>query len=184
MKLEKIEESTLTKTVFATLGVAALVSVALVFPSIGYIIKYFSDDKNRQKYIKRVFYRLEKQDLISIHEEPTGEITIKITDKGRQKALTYHIDKMEIKRSKTWDGLWRVVIFDIPEGQKRARNALRETLLNLDFYKLQKSVFVHAFPCRDEVDFLKYNFNVANHVAFIVAKSIDNENKIRNHFQV
>ncbi|MBI2327977.1 CRISPR-associated endonuclease Cas2 [Candidatus Curtissbacteria bacterium] len=184
MKLEKIQKSTLTKTVFATLAVGTIVGTLLVFPSLGYIIKYFTDDKNQQKYVKRVFHRLEKQRLISTHEKPDGKITITFTDKGKQKALTYYIDQIEIKRPKNWDGFWRVVTFDIPEGNKKARNIFRENLKTLGFYALQKSVFVHAFPCKDEIDFLKHNFGVASHVAFIIAKSIDNQNLLRNYFRV
>jgi|SRR3989344_1137875 len=184
MKLEKIEQSTLTKTIFLTLAATALIGTLLVFPSFGYIVKYFVDNKKRTDYIKRVFRRLEKQELISISEDPVGKITITLTDKGKQKALTYQIDSMEIKKPKVWDTLWRIVIFDIPEGQKQERNALRQNLKRLGFYHLQKSVFVHPFSCKNEVDFLKHNFGIAKNVTFIEARNIDRQNHLRNHFQV
>ena len=41
-----------------------------------------------------------------------------------------------------WDGVWRVVIFDIPEENKRVRYVLRETLKILGFRPLQKSVWI------------------------------------------
>ena len=184
MKLEKIEQSTLTKTILITVGMTALVGTMLVFPSFGYIVKHFTDDKNRHDYTKRVFRRLEKQNLISISEKPNGEITITLTDKGKQKILAYQIESMRIKKPKAWDKIWRVVIFDIPEGSKKARNIFRENLKTLGFYSLQKSVFVHPFPCKNEVDFLKHNFGISDHVTFIEAKNIDKQNHLRNHFQV
>ena len=184
MKLEKIQQSTLTKTIFATLAISALVGTMLIFPSSGYIIKYFSADKNRHKYVRRIFRKLEKQKLIAISEKPSGEVTISLTESGKQKALTYQIEKMEIKRPNSWDKIWRVVIFDIPEGNKKARNIFRQNLTSLGFYRLQKSVFVHPFPCKNEVDFLKHNFGISDHVTFIQAKFIDNQNLLRNHFQV
>ena len=184
MKLEKIDQSTLAKTIFLTLGVTALVGTMLVFPSLGYIIEFFTDDKKQRDYVKKVFRRLERQDLIKVSESTNGEVKITITDKGKQKTLSYQIEKMEIKKPKVWDKIWRVVIFDIPEGQKKARNILRENLKMLGFFPLQKSVFVHAFPCKDEVDFLKHNFGVEPYVTFIEAKNMDKQNIIRNHFQV
>lgn len=183
MKLKKVEQSTLTKTVFATLATGAIVGSILIFPSFGYIIKYFSGN-NQKKYVRRVFRRLEKQELISISEDPSGKITIKLTDKGKQKALTCHLDNMKIKIPPIWDGYWRVVIFDIPENNRQARNLLREYLKKLGFYALQKSVFVHPYPCNNEVDFLKHNFNVARFVTILTAKSTENENLLRNYFQV
>ena len=184
MKLEKVQESTLAKTVFATLAVSALVTTLLVFPSFGYIIKYFSEDEKRRFYTKRIFRRLEKQDLISIHEKPNGEITITLTDKGKQKALTYRIDTMKLKKPKKWDNIWRVIIFDIPEGKKKARDIFRQHIKNIGFYSLQKSVFATPYPCKDEIDFLKHNFEIAEHITYLEAKYIDNQIKLRNYFQV
>ncbi|OGD87014.1 hypothetical protein A2870_01735 [Candidatus Curtissbacteria bacterium RIFCSPHIGHO2_01_FULL_41_11] len=183
MKLEKITESNLTKTVFATLASSALVGTLLIFPSFGYILKIFSEDEKHKK-VKRIFRNLEKQDLISVHEDSDGKVTITLTDAGKQKALTYQIEKMQLQKSKTWDGIWRVVIFDIPEGKKKARDIFRRKAKSIGFYSLQKSVLVTPYPCKDEIDFLKHNFDIANHITYLESKFIDNQNKLRNYFQV
>ena len=41
-----------------------------------------------------------------------------LTDKGKNKAITFKIDSMEIKKPKQWDNKWRIVLFDIPEKHK------------------------------------------------------------------
>ena len=169
----------MSKTIFTSLAIPALMGSILVFPSLGYVIKQFTNKKNKPFYIKQVFRRLEKQNLISTHEDPSGELTIKLTDQGKQRALTYKIETMKIKRLEKWDGIWRIVIFDIPEDKKQAREIFRQYLKKLEFYMLQKSVFVQAFPCKDEIDFLKHNFEIANFVTFIEAKSIDKQNLLR-----
>lgn len=183
-KLKRIDNSTLAKSIFATLAVSALFGTILVFPSLGYIIKYFADDKKKHDYVKRVIRKLERQDLLTISEKPDGEITITITDSGKQKALTYQLETMKIEKPAIWDNVWRVVIFDIPEGQKKARNLLRHHLKRLNFFPLQKSVFVHPFHCKEQVDFLKHNFGVANYITYMEVKSIDKQNLLRNYFQV
>lgn len=184
MRLTIIEKNDLAKTIFATLGISALVGAMLVFPSLGHLINQFTKDKKRQKYTRQVFRRLEKQDLISISEKPNGEVTINLTENGKQKALTYQIESMELKKPQKWDGIWRIVVFDIPEGKKRARDIFRENLKRLGFYQLQKSVFVCPYPCKNEVDFLKHNFGISSHVTFLKASHIDKQNFLRNHFQV
>lgn len=46
-----------------------------------------------------------------------------------------------------WDGKWRVVVFDIPEKNRRVRQALRMGLRMLEFKPLQKSVWVSKIDC-------------------------------------
>ena len=52
------------------------------------------------------------------------------------------------------DGEWRIVIFDIPEKFKKAREALRMKLKELGFLELQKSVFIFPYECEDEINFI------------------------------
>src|SRR3990167_2211250 len=63
-----------------------------------------------------------------------------------------------------WDKKWRVVIFDIPEKSRMARDALRRKLKELEFRELQKSVFVHPYECKKEIDFIIEFFNLRHYV--------------------
>ena len=45
-----------------------------------------------------------------------------------------------------WDGLWRLVIYDIPEVDRRLRSKLRRELSNNGFGFLQKSVWISPHP--------------------------------------
>ena len=65
-------------------------------------------------------------------------------------------------RSRVWDKKWRLVIFDIPEKKKPAREALREKLKDLGFAKLQDSVWVTPFPCENEIKLIKLVFNLSD----------------------
>ena len=91
---------------------------------------------------------------------------------------------MQIKKPVKWDNIWRIVIFDIPEQNKKAREAFRSHLKRLNFYSLQKSVFVHPYNCKEEIDFLKHDLGIANFITYLEARHIDNQNLLRNHFQV
>ena len=57
---------------------------------------------NKQS-LKRAIKSLYESKLVSEKENPDGSVTLVLTDKGKQKALTYDLDKMEIKKSKQWD---------------------------------------------------------------------------------
>ena len=85
---------------------------------------------------------------------------------------------------KKWDKKWRMVIFDIPETQKKARYALRAKLKELGFYPLQKSVWVHPFECRDEIDFIIEFFNVSSYVRLAEVNHFDGEKFIKEEFDL
>ena len=89
---------------------------------------------------------------------------------------------MKIKKPVQWDNKWRVVVFDIPEKIKKAREAVRECLKNLGFYEFQKSVFVHPYNCKDEIEYLIEFYDLRKFIRFIVAESLDNELHIKKHF--
>jgi CRISPR-associated endonuclease Cas2 len=77
-----------------------------------------------------------------------------------------------------------VVLFDIPEEKRDARDSLRTRLFNLGFHELQKSVWVHPFECRDEVEFLIELGDIRPYVRFMRAHHLDNEAHIKKFFHL
>lgn len=84
--------------------------------------------------------RLREQGLIE-KEKDEEKIIFKLTEAGRDWLLK-NKDDTEIE----WDGVWRLVIFDIPESHKRARNTLRRRLKDWGFTAWQKSVWATKKP--------------------------------------
>ena len=136
-------------------------------------------NKNRLYRIVREFYN---EKLVDYKEDKENFVKIVLTKEGQKKALKFKIDEMEIKKSPKWDKEWRVVIFDIPERFKKAREALREKLKDLGFIKLQESVFVFPHECEDEIDFIVEVFLIRPFVRFMRVKSFTNEEQIRLKF--
>jgi len=122
--------------------------------------------------------------LVSFKEKPDESIEIILTEKGKLKALEGKIDELEIKIPKTWDKLWRVVIFDIPEEKRRARDVLRERLKKLGFLELQKSVFIFPYECKDEIEFVVEIFEIRKYVRYLVVKEITNEEELLLKFKL
>lgn len=81
-----------------------------------------------------------------------------------------------------WDKRWRILIFDIPEKQRRKRDALRQKLNELNFYQLQKSVWITPFPLPAEfTDFLTKK-RVHRFLFSITADGINRENELKSFF--
>ncbi len=138
---------------------------------------------NKQSLEKAIF-NLYKSKLIREHENPDGSLTMVLTDKGKKKAVIFSIDNMEIKKPKIWDKKWRLVLFDIPEKHKPAREVLRQTLKRLGFHRYQESVLVHPYECQNEIDFVVEYFEIRPWVRLVTASALDNELHLRKIFNL
>lgn len=125
-----------------------------------------------KKDLGRIIKRLEKQEMISMEERSDGKLAINITEKGKKRLLEYDFENMDIK-SKRRDGKWRLVIFDIPEDKKSARDVFRRKLLQLNFIRVQDSVFASAYPCKAEIDFLCHFLGISDFVTLVSLNKIE-----------
>lgn len=141
-------------------------------------------DKINYLALRRSIASLYKSKLIREKENSDGSLTMVLTEKGKQKAITFNIDNMEIKKPNKWDKKWRLLIFDIPEKKRRARDALREVLKRIGFYELQKSVFIFPYQCQSELDFVIEFFNVRQYVRTATIIDLDNELHLREVFNI
>jgi|SRR3989338_10065145 len=181
--MESYSAKDLTKDLLLLAAGSLVVPLVLVAPGLPLALKPFLKKKHYYpSEVNRTFARLQKQKLISIREEGT-KVRIELLEKGRKKVLSYEIDDLRLKQNK-WDGFWRIVIFDIPEKKRIARDFLRAKLKEMGFYKLQKSVLVTPWDCKDIVDFVKHYYEVGDYVSLILAKNLDQENYLKKYFNL
>ena len=122
--------------------------------------------------------------LLKAEENSDGTITLVLTENGRKRALTHHIRYARIKPQGAWDSKWRIVLYDIPEDAREARDAFRDHLTHLGVRKLQRSAGIFPFDCKEEVEFFIELLNIRKYVRFIVAYSIDDEAHWRRVFKL
>lgn len=173
------------KEILKLLAGGAIIAASMVIPVLPMAIAPFIIEQGRYRKgpFGQVIRRLKRQKLINITEE-NGQTVVRITQMGRIRALRYKLDEMNIKKPKIWDKKWRVIIFDIPERYKPFRELFRKQLQKLGFYQLQRSVYVHAFPCFDEVEFIRQIFHVAINVTYIKADTIENSQDLHGQFHL
>ena len=103
---------------------------------------------SRSGYYKAV-ERLEKRGMLKkIRRE--NRIFLKLTEKGRTR-IKKHREAGKI-RSRSWDGKWRLIIFDIPEESNRLRYLLRKFLKTLGYAKVQRSIWISPFDFQKEIE--------------------------------
>lgn len=134
--------------------------------------------------LERAIRSLYESKLVQTKDNRDGTLTLVLSDKGKERALTCNLEEMEIKRPVHWDDKWRVVMFDIPEKIKNVREAVRMHFKHMGFYEFQKSVFVHPYPCNDEIEYIVEFYGARRHIRFIVATEIDNALDLKRHFGI
>lgn len=185
------KENRKAKTVLnATLALAAIGGVltfGAMTPGVLTGLTHFLAGKKKEKYeayreIWRNFYKLKQKRNLEFVKEEDGYLVYRFSQKGKEKIKKFIIDELSIKIPKKWDQKWRLVIFDIPESRRKARVALRDKLKGMAFYQCQKSVWIHPFPCMEEIEFLKDVFNIKPFVKlFLVDEMTDG--KVLYHFR-
>lgn len=181
---DKCSKGDLAKEILKSFVLGGLVVSSFALPNLPKIFHLFGVDNSKDRYrVKRSIIQLQNRKLVKIYEKD-GEDVVEITKNGKQKLLKYKFEEMKILRPKKWDGRWRVIIFDIPEKFKKARNALTKKIKDMEIYPLQKSVFVCPFNCKDEIDFVGEFFNIRRFICYIEADIVENDERLKRFYNL
>ena len=114
-----------------------------------------------------------------------GELKLKITDKGKMIASDHYIEAIKpSKKRKDWDSKWRIVMFDIPERKKKARDMVRFHLKRLGFLQVQVSAWIFPYDCEDIVTLIKGEFDLGKEVIYLIADSFEGDYIFRKKFGI
>lgn len=136
------------------------------------------DKRARERKLKKLAAYMKYKGLI----KGNYEHGLNITDKGRERLKRAAFDNLSIQKPKKWDKNWRIVFYDIPEEKKIARNALSLKLRQTGFQQLQRSVWVHPFPCRQEIEIIALNHEVERYITYIETTHIDKQKALIERF--
>ncbi len=122
--------------------------------------------------IPRLLAELRRQDLVIISKHPRS-IHLQLSVKGIHRLQRLEIEQMNIDQNQRWDGMWRMVMFDVPAHLTRERSLFRRELKRLGFTMVQRSIWMHPYPCFDAVASLISYCNLQRHVSIAEVGRID-----------
>lgn len=149
--------------------------------------RYEISRRYSKKQVYTAYNNLKRRKLIEILSEKDDHLRVQLTNTGKKRIREFLFDSLSIPKPKRWDKKWRIVIFDIPVNPKKlnyARRSLREKIKELGFYRLQKSVWAHPYPCEDEILLVAEIFEVTKFVEIITAEKMLHEHKLRLYFDL
>ncbi len=107
---------------------------------------------------------------------------IEITPRGVERIRLMQERDHSIERPEIWDKKWWLVIFDVPDPKKSARDNLRRKLLKYNFEKIQESVYVFPFNCTEEISAMTYQLGIQTYVLIMISEIIQGEEIIIKKF--
>jgi len=144
--------------------------------SLSHYRKWREEDK---KKFDELFRSLKHRGFI---KEDNQKQEIELTGKAVGNLRKYCLEIIEVPKQKVWDGKFRIVIFDVPEKRKIGREVLRRKLKELGFEKLQGSVYVHPYPCKKEIDWIRRNYELESYVLYLEVEYLDESEKTIKKF--
>lgn len=177
------------KTVLLLLGAGAAISSVFLAPNSAVVLqKLLPNDPQWEQwkqfntsYLKRTLKRLEQQNHVEITRQ-NNDTVVTLTQSGKRKVLKFALENLEIDKPLLWDKKWRMVIYDIPSYHHGFGDLIREDLRALGFYPLQKSVYLHPFPCYDQIEFLRAYYGLGNNLQYVTIEKIENDYAYKAYF--
>ena len=141
-------------------------------------------DRINQNNFNRSLDALIKQELLETKQLKNGSYKLVLTSQGKfqAKKLSLLGSTIKFKKPKRWNKKWLLVIFDIPEKDRKFRDVLRRQLKSLEFKKLQNSVFVSPYPFEKPILELVFLYRAERFVKTIIATFINNEKELKKYF--
>lgn len=118
--------------------------------------------------------RLRKKGFIEKSKEE-GKLMLKLTEVGHDWAVK-HLPESHYD----WDGIWRLVVFDIPEKHKRIRNIFRRRLKKWGFKQWQKSLWASKKPLTKALRGLVNQLEIEDWVLVIESANVGENIKFLN----
>ncbi len=121
---------------------------------------------------QRLLAELRRQELITITKND-GEIKIQLSIKGVHRLQLAEIRSITVPAQQPWDRLWRMVVFDIPARHAESRYLLTSELKRLGFVMLQNSMWLHPYPCFEQISAAVQYTNLQPFVSYAEISNID-----------
>ncbi|HYF05902.1 MAG TPA: CRISPR-associated endonuclease Cas2 [Patescibacteria group bacterium] len=127
----------------------------------------------KRKKVYDSLYRMVRQGYIEQFEK-SGDSYIRLSSSG---------DRLLHTKSPRKDGIWKLIIFDIPEKHRKIRNSLRGKLQQLGFKKWQNSIWVSPYEIHEEIEQELQKLSDVFFIRLIKVASINNTKDLENLFK-
>lgn len=178
---KRTKKKDLQKIILETVAVAGVLGVAMVAPNVIQALDKLGiiPNKRQKEYISSSASKLVKRGLLYFDGK-----RYQMTSRGENMLRRWNFANFKLDRPKRWDKKWRVIIFDIPEKKKKAREQIRYLFEQAGLIRLQDSVWVFPYDCEDILTLLKTDLGVGKNILYLIVDELENDKYLREEFDL
>lgn len=182
--MKQYKHGELSKEILKGFLIGGLVISCVILPGMAPILKMVNAATSRERErTRRAVHRLERKGALVRERRRDGEY-FSVSKKGEKRLKDYLLDDLTIPEVKRWDGVWRVVSFDIPEKKGNIRREVSFKIKDMGMIAVHNSVFISPYPCKNELDFLLDFYSVRQYFLYFETKTLEPEEAARKHFTI
>ena len=126
--------------------------------------------------ITRSLKGLREAGLIQSISSGQNDYTL-LTKEGKKKINSLKLNSNTNLVNTSWDGLWRIILLDLPEDRKNERESLRYLLKKAGFVCLKNSAWISPYPFEHLFTNIKKDLGLTTEIMIIVTEFVDEESK-------
>lgn len=136
------------------------------------------DHQVNKNSVNQAISRAKRTGYLREVEQKHSQNNLEVTNSGKLKILKH------LSADKNWDSKWRIVLFDIPEEERKKRNIFRKYLKELGFKQHQLSAWICPFDQTAAIDLIISDLEIEPYVKYLIGDSIIGEKELLKEFNV
>jgi phenylacetic acid degradation operon negative regulatory protein len=124
------------------------------------------------KTLRKEISNLKRDKLLTTTKRYRKNI-LSLTREGRLKIIPH----LPFKKYDPWDNKWRIIIFSIPETDRKYRLELQKKLHDLSFQKIHKGVYISPHPTLNSIHKFSTQLGIRQHLILFEASEIEQEKR-------
>jgi len=166
------------KTILLAVGVSALFLGTLAFPNLPMALQPIIKMRGNKGFFK-LLKKLRDKNVIYL-----GGDKVRLTPRGLKLFKIASIDQIKIDKPDKWDGLWRLVSYDVPNKYNKSRDVLRSALERLGFKKIQDSLWVFPYECKEEIAVMANTLGLGSYIMMMMTDKLPSDNEWLREFDL
>ena len=126
--------------------------------------------------------QMAKKEFVALTKTPDGWL-VRLTKKGGRRLQKAKMQAVKLSTPDSWDGKWRLFIFDVPEEQRSARDQMRRKMKELGLFNIQRSVLAYPYDCRAELELVSDYYKLRRYATYLETDNIDIDKELRRYFK-
>jgi phenylacetic acid degradation operon negative regulatory protein len=127
--------------------------------------------------LRKEFSLLKKEGLITFRLRYRKPHPV-LTTKGKLEIKT----RLAFKKFGLWDKKWRVILFDLPQNERKYRLLLVDELRRIGAAPLSRGAYISPYPILGVIEKRANYWGIRQNLQLITAEKIDNEKSVAKHW--